>query len=86
MNAIAQTEGFPAPLGLIIDGSQELTTLVFQYAASFQAGALEPRFAKSLYRKLPRTFILDEGIITAVWSGIPTRDEVMAAASRQSTK
>lgn len=76
MNAIAQTESVPSAVGLITDGSQQLTTLVFQYGTAFPAGALEPRFAKSLYRKLPRTFILSDGVVKKVWNGIPSPEEV----------
>ncbi len=76
MNAIAQTEKMPSTIGLITDGTQQLSTLVFQYGVAFPVGALEPRFAKSLYRTLPRTFILDNGVVKKVWNGVPQPDEV----------
>ena len=79
MNAIAQTENMPTTIGLITDGSQQLTTLVFQYGVAFPVGALEPRFAKNLYRTLPRTFILENGVVKKVWNGIPSPDEVKSS-------
>lgn len=82
MNAIAQQEGVPSAIGLIIDGSDQLTTLMFQYGTSFHVGAIEPRFAKALYRTLPRTFILRSGVVTAVWNGIPGPQEIMNAFSK----
>lgn len=79
MNAVAQTEGAPQTVGLIIDGSAGLNALVFQYGVSFPVGALEPRFAKNLYRSLPRAFILDQGVVKKVWNGIPSPAEARAA-------
>ncbi len=79
MNAVAQTKGTPQAVGLIIDGSAGLNTLVFQYGVSFPIGALEPRFAKNLYRSLPRAFLLDQGVVRQVWNGIPTPAEARAA-------
>lgn len=76
MNAIAQTENIPTCVGLIVDGSEQLGTLVFQYGTAFPVGALEPRFAKQLYRFLPRTFILDHGFVKSVWNGVPSPDDV----------
>jgi len=76
MNTIAQDEDIPSTLGLITDGSEQLTTLMFQYGAAFPTGALEPRFARNLYRTLPRTFILENGYVQATWSKIPTLKEV----------
>jgi len=82
MNAISQNENIHSSVGLITDGSSHLTELVFQYGTAFQSGALEPRFARSLYRILPRVFILRDGIVTAVWSRIPTPDEVLSSLTK----
>ncbi len=79
MNEIAQSKGIESAIGLITDGSGQLTTLMFQYGASFPAGAIEPRFARNLYRKLPRTFILKNGKVAETWSEIPAPSEVLNA-------
>jgi uncharacterized membrane protein YphA (DoxX/SURF4 family) len=71
MNSIAQHEEVASATGLVIDGTQHLTSLMFEYAAAFPIGALEPRFARPLYRTLPRTFVLNNGIVQSTWSGFP---------------
>jgi putative oxidoreductase len=85
MNTIAQDARVPSAVGLIIDGPEQLTTLMFQFAPAFPVGALEPRFARALYRTLPRTFILRDGTVRRVWTGIPTADEVAAAVTAAGT-
>ncbi|MDX9758940.1 MAG: MauE/DoxX family redox-associated membrane protein [Bacteroidota bacterium] len=79
MNAIAQHEDVPSAVGLIIDGTEHLTTLMFEYAAAFPVAAVEPRFARPLYRRLPRVFVLHEGVVSATWSELPTPDRVVEA-------
>lgn len=77
MNAIAQEENVHSAVGLIIDGTEHLTTLMFEYAAAFPVAAVEPRFARPLYRRLPRVFILHEGKVIFTWSELPTPDAVV---------
>lgn len=71
MNAIAQEENVRSAVGLIIDGTEHLTTLMFEYAAAFPVAAVEPRFARPLYRRLPRAFILQDGEVISTWSELP---------------
>jgi putative oxidoreductase len=79
MNEIAQQEGVPSAVGLIIDGTEHLTTLMFEYAAAFPVAAIEPRFARPLYRTLPRAFLLHEGEVVRTWSELPAADIVVQA-------
>ncbi|MBE0643070.1 MAG: hypothetical protein IH600_03225 [Bacteroidetes bacterium] len=79
MNAIAQQEAVKSAVGLIIDGTEHLTTLMFEYAASFPVAAIEPRFARPLYRALPRVFILRDGTVTNTWSELPAPADVVQA-------
>lgn len=82
MNTIAQAPEVPSACGFITDGSEELTRLLFQYAPAFNTGAIEPRFARALYRTLPRTFIIKDGVVTHVWQGIPLPAQVTDALTR----
>lgn len=77
MNSIAQHEDVASVTGLIVNGTEHLTSLMFEYAAAFPVGAVEPRFARPLYRTLPRTFILRDGEVVATWSEIPDAAEVV---------
>lgn len=79
MNVIAQREEVPSAVGLIIDGTEHLTTLMFEYAAAFPVAAIEPRFARPLYRRLPRVFLLRDGVVSATWSELPAPDRVVGA-------
>jgi uncharacterized membrane protein YphA (DoxX/SURF4 family) len=79
MNRIAQVDAVESAVGLIIDGTQHLTTLMFEYAAAFPVAAVEPRFARPLYRTLPRVFILHEGTVTHTWAKIPKPNAVVNA-------
>lgn len=79
MNTVAQTMEDASVVGLIIDGTEHLTTLMFEYAAAFPVAALEPRFARPLYRTLPRTFILKDGVVTHTWSELPQPETVKEA-------
>ena len=79
MNEIAQQEDVSSAVGLIIDGTQHLTTLMFEYAASFPVAAIEPRFARPLYRTLPRTFLLHDGTVTNTWPALPSPGDVVKA-------
>ncbi|MBR9975683.1 MAG: hypothetical protein KFF77_08895 [Bacteroidetes bacterium] len=71
MNAIAQREEVRSAVGLIVDGTEHLTRLMFEYAASFPVAAIEPRFARPFYRTLPRVFVLENGVVTHTWSELP---------------
>ncbi|MCZ7556535.1 MAG: hypothetical protein M5R41_09055 [Bacteroidia bacterium] len=86
MNDIAQQEEVHSATGLLIDGTEHLTALMFEYAAAFPVGAIEPRFARPLYRSLPRTFILQDGIVKATWSGLPDAAAVVHELRTQSGK
>lgn len=79
MNAVAREIEGTSAVGLIIDGTEHLTTLMFEYAAAFPVAALEPRFARPLYRMLPRTFILHNGSVTDTWSELPSPASVVTA-------
>jgi len=79
MNTLAQAAGDVSTVGLIIDGTEHLTSLMFEYAAAFPIGAVEPRFARPLYRTLPRVFILDNGTVTHTWSELPRKSDVVEA-------
>ncbi|PLX32120.1 MAG: hypothetical protein C0600_03650 [Ignavibacteria bacterium] len=79
MNSVAQAMEDASVVGLIIDGTEHLTTLMFEYAAAFPVAALEPRFARPLYRTLPRTFILRNGTVMQTWSELPQPEAVMKA-------
>ncbi len=79
MNAIAQEEAVKSAVGLIIDGTEHLTTLMFEYAASFPVAAIEPRFARPLYRALPRVFVLRDGTVIRTWSELPAPSDVVQA-------
>lgn len=79
MNSIAQHPAAVGPVGLVIDGTQHLTSLMFEYAAAFPIGAIEPRFARPLYRTLPRVFILHNGMVTHTWSELPDAADVVSA-------
>ena len=52
---------------------------MFEYAAAFPIGAIEPRFARPLYRTLPRVFILHNGAVTHTWSELPDAADVVSA-------
>jgi len=86
MNRIAQEDAVESAVGLIIDGTQHLTTLMFEYAAAFPVAAVEPRFARPLYRTLPRVFILHEGTVTHTWAKIPKPNDVVQALQQFSSK
>jgi uncharacterized membrane protein YphA (DoxX/SURF4 family) len=77
MNDVAQHEEVEHVTGLIIDGTEHLTSLMFEYAAAFPVGAVEPRFARPLYRSLPRTFIVHDGVVAATWSELPDAADVV---------
>lgn len=79
MNAIAQQDAVESAVGLIIDGTEHLTQLMFEYAAAFPVAAIEPRFARPLYRRLPRVFVIRDGEVTQTWSELPAPDVVVEA-------
>lgn len=81
MNAIAQREELRSAVGLIVDGTEHLTRLMFEYAAAFPVAAIEPRFARPLYRTLPRVFVLEDGVVTHTWSELPAPSVVVDAIS-----
>ncbi len=71
INALTENDSIPTVIALTIDGPETLGTLSFSSGLAAQPGAIEPRFARSLYRELPRTFLLDNGEVKFVWNGIP---------------
>jgi len=71
INALTEDENLPTVIALTIDGPETLGPLSFSSGLAAQPGAIEPRFARSLYRELPRTFLLDSGEVKFVWNGIP---------------
>ncbi|NOY05128.1 MAG: hypothetical protein GXO82_00590 [Chlorobi bacterium] len=76
INALTEGGGLPTVIALTIDGPETLGSLSFSSGLAAQPGAIEPRFARSLYRELPRTFLLDNGEVKYVWNGIPPVAEV----------
>ncbi len=82
MNTVAATDGVQSAVALIVDGAEHLTELTFQYGLGVPAGALEPRFAKALYRTLPRSFILQDGVVMQAWSGLASPRDVEDALRR----
>jgi hypothetical protein len=83
MNTLAQDETFPQAFGMLVDGPASLTTAKFQYGLAFEVAAVEPRFARTLYRSLPRTFILHDGRVEDVWNGIPSAAELRRSLSER---
>jgi methylamine utilization protein MauE len=83
MNDIAQSNNISSTIGLVTDGSEQLTALIFQYGTGFPVGAIEPRFARNLYRSLPRSFIIQDGNVVETWSEIPTKDEVLTILNQE---
>ena len=83
MNAVAQTEGIPSAIGLLTEGTAAVTEVMFQYGTAFPVGALDPRFARKLYRTLPRTCVLHEGTVVEVWSRIPPPKEIRRIVARE---
>ncbi len=81
VNALTEDEAIPTVIALTIDGPETLGALRFSSGLAAQLGAIEPRFARSLYRQLPRTFLLDNGEVTFVWNGIPPPAEVKSILS-----
>ncbi|MBI5647152.1 MAG: hypothetical protein HY962_09490 [Ignavibacteriae bacterium] len=82
MNAVAQSDGVPSAIGLMTEGTAAVTEVMFQYGTAFPVGAIEPRFARSLYRTLPRAFVLHEGTVTDVWPRIPAPGDARRAITR----
>lgn len=85
MNAAAQSDGIPSSIGLLTEGAAKVTEVMFQYGTAFPVGSIEPRFARKLYRTLPRTFILRDGVVRKVWPGIPTPADAQESVAAVTT-
>jgi len=76
--AMAAQDGEGAPLWVLAPGSaEEQRAFFWTYAPVFQVREVPEEVLKPLYRRLPRSFRVADGRVTATWSGLP---ELGAAA------
>ncbi len=78
VGAIADSLSTLSVVGLTISGTAAAHDLQYGLGLPIQLGAVEPRFARRLYRTLPRCFLIHEGTVLQVWQGIPAPKDVQA--------
>jgi hypothetical protein len=67
------------PVVLITDPSEQLMKLSFQYGITCPAAWVDQRAARTLYRKLPRSFLVSNGKVIKIWEGIAPLPEIVSA-------
>ncbi|MDH7514725.1 MAG: hypothetical protein QHI48_02460 [Bacteroidota bacterium] len=82
MNTAAQQNEIPSTIGLVVENTAAASEVMFRYGCAFPVAAIEPRFARTLYRTLPRAFVLRDGRIEVVWLKIPTPGEAKREVAR----
>lgn len=71
--------GGPVNVVAIAENDPELATdFLFSTGPAFTIHDVSWGLMKPLYRKLPRSFVLDEGRVTLIWDRLPTPDEMTA--------
>ncbi|OLC54343.1 MAG: hypothetical protein AUH92_04175 [Acidobacteria bacterium 13_1_40CM_4_69_4] len=74
-NVIAARPGAPGIVGLTPSTEQEIDTFLWSAVPAFEIHRLDRDVIKRLYRKLPRSFLVDSGRVTAVYDGAPPATE-----------
>ena len=74
-NAIAARPGAPGIVGLTPSTEQEIDTFLWSAVPAFEIRRVDREVIKRLYRRLPRSFLIDSGRVTAVFDGAPPAAE-----------
>lgn len=79
--AFAARSGDAPPLTVLAGGTPEDHRMFFwQYGPVFEVVEVPEALLAPLYRRLPRSFRLEDGVVTATWDGYPPAAEVPASA------
>ena len=70
-NAIAARPGAPGIMGLTPSTEQEIDTFLWSAVPAFEIHRVDRDVIKRLYRRLPRSFLIEGGRVTAVYDGAP---------------
>ncbi|MBZ0090128.1 MAG: hypothetical protein K8H90_07100, partial [Thermoanaerobaculia bacterium] len=71
LNAYSQP-GVEPPLTVLADVTlEEQRALFWRVAPAFDLHEAPAAMLRPLYRALPRSFLLDGGVVTATWAGLP---------------
>ncbi len=66
-------------VGLYEDDEEAYSEFFWEFGPAFPLYHVTPSDMRALYRRLPRSFALNDGVITATWNGVPTPQDLEAA-------
>lgn len=71
-HAMAARAGEATELAVLADGTaEEHRAFFWQYAPAFSIHEVPEALLATLYRRLPRSFRVEDGTVTETWSGLP---------------
>jgi uncharacterized membrane protein YphA (DoxX/SURF4 family) len=77
LNQIASRPGSPPVLALTPASEEERAAFLWSAAPAFETKSVDRAVLKRLYRRLPCFFLLDSGLVAAIFDGAPPAAEVL---------
>lgn len=79
LNAIAGIPGAPGVTAIYADEDDVKDAFFWEHAPSFPMYRVVDEELRRLYRRLPRYFMLEDGVVTAVWETLPATETIVAS-------
>jgi len=84
LSALAAQPGAPAVAVLYSDSEEVKDEFFWSHAPSYPMYQVIREEMRALYRRLPRFFLVEDGMVTKVWESMPEQETVLASARAQS--
>jgi len=84
LSALAARPGAPAVAVLYSDSEEVKDEFFWSHAPSYPMYQVIHEEMRALYRRLPRFFLVEDGMVTKVWESMPEQETVLASARAQS--
>ncbi len=72
LNRIVNNSTAPELVGILVGDRDNVFEFVWKYGVIFNLGYAPREEVGNLYRKLPKAFLLKDGIVKQVWNDLPT--------------
>jgi uncharacterized membrane protein YphA (DoxX/SURF4 family) len=82
LNVLAGSPGAPSVAVLYSNDEEIKDAFFWSHAPSFPMYQVLPEEMRGLYRRLPRFFLMEDGIVTDVWDAMPVAETLVAAAGQ----
>jgi hypothetical protein len=83
LNRLAAARGAPAVAVLYANEEDVKDAFFWSWAPTYPMYKIMPEEMRGLYRRLPRFFLVEDGVVREVWNTIPEAEVIVASAGLQ---